>query len=111
MQRTFVKDVQEPWWSYIKSSHKIYEGRINKGDFHDTVIGDIFVFTNAGRSIKTVLVKKYLFTDFTAYLTQLGLAFTLPGVETIEEGLAVYSRYFDLNDPRGVVTLEILVLD
>ena len=42
----YVKNLSEPWFSLIHEGEKTIEGRLNKGDFANMVVGDIIVFTN-----------------------------------------------------------------
>ena len=98
----YEKNLSEPWFSLIKLKNKIVEGRLNKGDFANMNVGDFIVFTNNELGFErkfTVEIKKITYYDnFQLYLENESLEKCLPGIDSMEEGLNVYYKYYSKND-------------
>jgi len=98
----YEKNLSEPWFSLIKLKNKIVEGRLNKGDFANMNVGDFIVFTNNELGFErkfTVEIKKITYYDnFQLYLENESLEKCLPGINSMEEGLNVYYKYYSKND-------------
>jgi ASC-1-like (ASCH) protein len=108
---SYKKTLSEPWFSLIKLGIKKVEGRLNKGDFKEMKIGDSVTFTNNDfkeREFTIQVVKKTEYKSFDEYLSKEGLETTLPGIDTIEEGLSVYYKYFSKEDEKtyGVIAVS-----
>ena len=101
--------VSEPWFGYIKSGEKTIEGRKNKGDFKKMQPGDIVKWICSDDSILTEITGKRSYKTFKEYLETEGLNKCLPGVETIEAGVAIYHKYYTLEDEAeyGALAIEI----
>ena len=99
---TFEKELSEPWFSLTKYKIKKVEGRLNKGDFSKMQIGDSIFFTNNDlgfeRSFLIKIKKISNYETFEEYLKNEGLEKTLPTVESIEDGIKVYYKYYTKND-------------
>lgn len=96
-------NVSEPWFGHIKSGAKTIEGRLNKGGFreiHEAFLarnsGQLILTVNgdAGDSVKAEIVDVVGYASFWDYLSQEGLARTLPGIARIEEGVDVYREFY-----------------
>ncbi|KAM0069655.1 putative PUA-like superfamily protein [Helianthus debilis subsp. tardiflorus] len=89
----FELHVQEPFFSQLKDGHKTIEGRC------------------AGRlnryDIKKVDV--HLYASFSDMLAAEGLAKVLPGVDTIEEGIQIYRKFYSEEREKSNGVLAILV--
>ncbi len=98
----YEKNLSEPWFSLIKLKNKSVEGRLNKGDFANMNVGDFIVFTNNELGFErkfTVEIKKITYYDnFQLYLENESLEKCLPGIDSMEEGLSVYYKYYSKND-------------
>lgn len=108
--------VQQPWFRFLQRGEKTVEGRLNKGTFAKVRVGDVLVVRNAtvtttARTGAVVLVvtdvKRY--DSFQTYLSQEGLARTLPGIQSIADGVAVYRRFYPAEDEarHGVLALHV----
>ncbi len=105
----WTKQVQEPWFSLIKSGQKTIEGRLNKGDFAKMQPGDYVTWTNGPLSVKTQITAIYHHNTFATYLKARTLRACLPGVATIAEGVKIYHKYYSRDDERkfGVLAIEL----
>ena len=111
--------MSEPWFSRIRARTKTVEGRLNKGKFTEMRVGTVVVVsktasTSHSRSPKVVAVvtKVVRYATFDQYLSQEGLAATLPGVPTIDQGVAVYRQFYApaLEKQHGIVAIHLEVL-
>jgi ASC-1-like (ASCH) protein len=98
----YTKHLSEPWFSLIKLRKKRVEGRLNKGDFSLMKKGDLITFYNDDLGFYrsyTVIIKNINHYDtFHEYLETETLKRSLPGIDTIEEGISVYRKYFSKED-------------
>jgi ASC-1-like (ASCH) protein/superfamily II DNA or RNA helicase len=101
--------VSEPWFGYIKSGEKTIEGRKNKGDFKKMEIGDIVKWIRGDDSTLTKIIGKRSYSTFKEYLEAEGLDKCLPGIKTIEDGVAIYYKYYTPKDEAeyGALAIEI----
>ena len=80
------------------------EGRLNKDYFTTLQKGDIITFVNYEFGFKRKLNVKVVdishYNTFRSYLQTQGLDFCLPGIDTIEEGLNIYYKYYNINDEK-----------
>ena len=108
-------NVSQPWLRHIQEGRKNVEGRLNKGKFAEMAVGTILVIGGKSNSkaAKTVAVvtkiRKYV--SFEEYLTQEGLANTLPGVKTIKDGVDTYHKFYSVEDENkyGVLAIHLLL--
>lgn len=107
-------NVQDPWFSHIAAKRKSIEGRLNKGTFAGLTKGQALNIKGPdGRTVRAVVRRIRRYDSFAAYLSQEGLRKTLPGVATIDEGVAVYRRFYTEEAERqhGVLAIRLKVLD
>ncbi len=111
--KIITKNVSEPWFSLIKCQLKKVEGRLLKGDFLNINKGDHIVWTNHDlgfpRSCTTKISSIHHYNSFKDYLKSEGLNKCLPGIDNLEEGLAIYYKYFTTNQEKknGVVAFRL----
>ena len=95
---TYTKNLSEPWFSLIKIGAKKCEGRLNKGEFSEMKKGDIIIFTNNDfefpRSFKCKITSSCNYNSFKEYLENETLKKCLPGIDTIDEGVKIYYKYY-----------------
>jgi ASC-1-like (ASCH) protein len=89
-----VMNVQNPWFNYIKEGHKTIEGRLNKGKFANLKVGDIVVWENAGKKIRTKLTRIEHYKSFSDMIINEGLRNVLPGKKTLNDGINVYRGFY-----------------
>lgn len=110
--REYTKVVSEPWFTLIKLGLKAVEGRLKRGEFDDMRVGDRIKLVNSDLGFKRefiVMIEWITYYDnFADYLEAEGLTGTLPGVDTMEEGLAVYYKYYTEEDEKkyGVIAMK-----
>ena len=111
----YIENVSEPWFSLILLGLKIVEGRKNKGRFKDMKVGDIVEWKNNDfmpRSVLTEIVGKAEYPTFREYLETEGLEKCLPSIQSIDNGLDVYYKYYTKEDEKefGVVAIRLKVI-
>ena len=98
----YTKNVSEPWFSLIKLGLKTCEGRLNKGDFKIMKKGDILKFVNNDfgfpRMIKCRITSVNIYDSFKDYLKNESLKKCLPGIDTINNGIKIYYKYYSSVD-------------
>lgn len=98
----YEKNLSEPWFSLIKLKIKTVEGRLNKGDFANMKIGDSIIFTNDElgfkRRFKVEIKNITCYENFHEYLENETLEKCLPGIDSMEDGLIVYYKYYSKKD-------------
>jgi ASC-1-like (ASCH) protein len=99
---TYTKHLSEPWFSLIKIGAKKCEGRLNKGDFSEMKKGDFIIFENNDfgfpRSFRCKITSIHDYSSFQNYLESETLEKCLPGIDTIEEGVSIYYKYYSMED-------------
>lgn len=99
---TYTKHLSEPWFSLIKLGIKKCEGRLNKGDFSEMKKGDFIIFENNDfgflRSFRTKITSINNYESFENYLENEKLESCLPGIESMEEGISIYYKYYKKED-------------
>lgn len=122
-RQTTHLNVQEPWFSKIKQGRKTIEGRlcsekiasIRKGDFLTIGLSQTNSdneknnLVNLVRAIVKDVVK---YPSFDKYLSQEGLKATLPGVQTIQEGVNIYRKFYpeDKEKKLGICAIHLLLI-
>ena len=107
----YTKKVSEPWFSLMKLGLKKCEGRLNKGDFSKMKKGDTITFSNEKRFFNCVITSIHHYKTFETYLQKEGLEKCLPSIDTIEEGVGVYHKYYSKEDENkfGILAIRIRI--
>jgi ASC-1-like (ASCH) protein len=102
-------NVQEPYFSFIKEEKKTVEGRLNKGKFSDIKVGDICVINN---KIEVEVIGKRHYKTFQEMISVEGIKKVIPNVDSIEEAVAVYYKFYtkEKEIEHGVIAIEIKIL-
>jgi ASC-1-like (ASCH) protein len=116
MSKTINKNISEPWFSLIKLGLKTVEGRLNKGDFTILNKGDCIQIVNTELgfmryyTIKITSVHKY--KSFKEYLEKEKLEKCLPGIDTIEDGIKVYYKYYSKEDEDkyNIIAIRFIIM-
>ena len=116
MSKLITKDISEPWFSLIKVGLKTVEGRLNKGDFASLTKGDCIKVDNIelgfmrNYTIKITSIHKY--TSFKEYLEKEKLEKCLPGIDTIEDGIKVYYKYYlkEAEDKYKIIAIRFKIV-
>ena len=107
----YKKNLSEPWFSLIKLKLKKYEGRLNKGDSANMKKGDILIFENNDFGFLRVIrceirsVKKY--DTFRSFIEDKTLKKCLPSIDTIDNGVKIYYKYYTKQDEEKYKILSI----
>lgn len=88
----FELHVQEPYFSQLRAGVKSVEGRCAVGNYNRIAPGALLLF-NKCLLLKVQKVNRY--STFSEMLKVESLSKVLPGVETIEEGVQVYRKFYD----------------
>eukprot|EP00056_Hartaetosiga_gracilis_P019372 m.13841 g.13841 ORF g.13841 m.13841 type:complete len:115 (-) comp7645_c0_seq1:163-507(-) len=105
--------VSEPWFSLIKLGLKVVEGRLNVGKWAGLSIGDEITFFNDDfgfeRRCTVKVMETRTYPSFSSYLKEEGLASTLPGVESLDEGVQIYRKYYSKSDEmkHGIIAIQL----
>jgi ASC-1-like (ASCH) protein len=111
----YRKHLSEPWFSLIKTGLKKCEGRLKKGDFAEMKKGDYIIFENSDvgfkREFRVKITSIHNYNSFGDYLSMETLEKCLPGVNTMEEGLSIYYKYYSKQDEEKykIVAIRIKV--
>ena len=114
----YRKGVGEPWFTLIKQGKKTSEGRLDKGDFSKFAEGDIVIWENGTRKVKTKIVKVIRYKTLYQMIKEERLKNVLPesGIKTIQEGVDKVYRYPPVNYTEekekkyGVLAIRIKVV-
>jgi ASC-1-like (ASCH) protein len=108
--------LQEPWFSLIKNGTKTIEGRLSRGLYATFQVGEVIVWKNDSDSsalpFQTLIKRISKYDSFRQMLEQEGIEHVLPTVASIEEGVAVYRRFYSEEQEKEhkVLAIEINVL-
>ena len=96
----------------IAAGVKTCEGRLWKGDFRAMGAGDVLEFHHGNRSCRVLIVGMSMYDTFEAYLIGEGLDRCLPGIGSVEDGVAVYHQYYSEKEEHlyGVVGIRMELL-
>ena len=111
----YVKSVSEPWFTLIALGIKKVEGRLDKGSFSQMESGNIVEWTNSDfgmRKVITRITRKTKYASFREYLEAEGLSNCLPGITSVDMGVAIYHKYYEPVEEvvNGVLAIELEVL-
>lgn len=113
-------NVSQPWFGHVKSGRKTVEGRLDKGKFADVRAGTVLLIrrsssnsnsnSNSSKPVVAVVADVRRYDSFESYLSAEGLNRTLPGVQTIADGVSVYRQFYTEQDERkhGVLAIQIV---
>lgn len=105
--------IDDPWFGYIKEGRKTVEGKIAKGKALKMIVGcNLEISGNSGAVIRAQVTAVRRYGSFREYLSTEGLETTLPGITSINEGLAVYHKYYapGIDAQLGVLAVEMMVI-
>lgn len=104
---------QEPWFSMLRDQRKPVEGRKNSPAYQKIQVGDLinFFWRDSNFTARVVTINKYL--TLKNYLEAETLERALPGINSIEEGLAIYKQWNSDEEiaKYGFLGIQIQVLD
>ncbi len=111
----YTKHLSEPWFSLIQLGIKKCEGRLNKGDFSMMKKGDYIKFQNNDfgfdREFRVKITSIHNYNSFEEYLQKETLSKCLPTIDTIDNGVAIYRKYYKKEDEEKykIIAIRIIV--
>lgn len=90
---TFNIHCKDPWFSLIRQGVKPVEGRKNTHTYKKIKVGDHINFTNGEESFVALVTEIRNYASLEEYFSDVTLEKALPGVKTVEEGLAIYHEW------------------
>lgn len=112
----YKKNLSEPWFSLIKLGLKKYEGRLNKGDFAKMKKNDVLEFSNNDfgfiRTVRCKIKSVKIYDTFRLFLEDKTLQKCLPGIDTIDNGVKIYYKYYNKHDENTykIISIRMKVL-
>ena len=110
---TYHNHRAEPYFTFIKNGQKTFEGRIRKGWYRLAKPGDHIIIYNEEEtdSIEVIVKNVRPYVSMREMLEREPLKKLLPDVETIEQGIKVFKRFYTDEQERefGVVAIEIQI--
>ena len=100
-----VLNVQEPYYSFIKSGKKVVEGRLGKSKYSSLKPGDLIKINDL--EVEVTSLRSY--PSFGDMLTHEGIERVIPDAKSLEEAVDVYYRFYKKADEErfGVVGISI----
>ncbi|PSS24056.1 Zinc finger protein like [Actinidia chinensis var. chinensis] len=102
----FELHVQEPFFTQLKDGLKTVEGRCAVGNYNRIASGSLILF-NKCLVLQVQDVHRY--ASFSEMFGAGSLTKVLPGVETIEEGVQIYRKFYSEEKERSNGVLAIVV--
>ncbi len=90
---------QEPWFSLLKNGQKPVEGRKNSPLYQKIKVGDHIIFFEGSKSFEALVTGINKYNSVEEYLKSETLERALPGIASIQEGLAIYHSW---NTPQDI---------
>lgn len=103
-----VKHISQPWFDYILSGKKTYEGRINMGFWKNLTPGSRFCITDGTKRQDVEVEEVLYFRDFEEAWNALR-GTLLPGVDTKEDAILLYESYYSESEVKthGVIAIKL----
>lgn len=101
----------EPYFTFLKNGQKTIEGRVRKGWYRNVKPGDeIEVYNEEEMDKVLVLVKRVAqYQSIREMLAKEPIKKLLPDVDTVEQGVNVYRKFYTLEQEQqfGMVAIEV----
>ena len=99
--------VKEPWGSMILSGEKTAEGRLDVDKWSEIQAGDtLTIKLDNGSHIERTVSRVDRYPDIRSALEK-DLSKLLPGIQSVEDGLAIYSDFYDIRRPFVSIHMRI----
>lgn len=107
--------LSNPWWALVHDGTKSIEGRVNDAKKQMMCIGDHITFDDdlEQQSFTAEIIDRTVYPDFKSMILGSGLKNILPGVHSVEDGVAIYNSfpcYADLVQQHGAVAFHLKVV-
>jgi ASC-1-like (ASCH) protein len=100
-------NVDDIWFSHILEGRKTIEGRLCKGKYKFIKRDDDIIIN---QKLRKNISNVRFYPSFEEYLRNEELNNCLPGIETIEEGIMIYRKFYTKKDEKtyGIVAIELM---
>jgi ASC-1-like (ASCH) protein len=109
--KIYKNHITEPYFSFLKNRQKNIEGRIREGLYKEVVLGDHIVVCNNEEtdSVEFLVKDVRRYVSFQEMLEKEPFKKILPDVESINEGIGIYKKFYDPAEEKefGVVAIEV----
>jgi ASC-1-like (ASCH) protein len=107
--KTWIIDVQSRWFLELRSGDKTVEGKRDSKTWSGMKVDDLINFRCEGQYLLLRIVDLRRYKTLKRYLTIEGLGRTLPGVLTLEEGIALYHEFWTEEEIKrdGILAIEV----
>jgi ASC-1-like (ASCH) protein len=103
---TFTITIKQPWFDLIKNGRKTVEGRLNSGLFSKLRIGDKIKWIHKKLIHETTIIFLHKYKSFKDMLEAETMEKTLPTINDISKGVAIYRQYYSEDkEKKGVIAL------
>ncbi len=96
----------EPWFSFIENGTKTVEGRCGK-EYENFKFGDKIIFNNEENTTERYIRKIVRYPDFATMLDCEGLGNCLPGIESMEKAIEIYTSIYGETEPIFAFRLDL----
>ena len=113
---SYIKNIKNkpltPWLDCIENGIKTYEGRLNVGFWSKVKVGDVIIFDDGNKKVKTRITELKYYKTFVDAFGDLGNKLVPINNVTKEHVKKLYNEYFsdDKINQFGVVAVGITVL-
>lgn len=108
---TYHNHRAEPYFTFAKNGQKTVEGRIGKSWYRNVLPGDRIIVSNNEEtdSFEVEVVDVRLYATIREMLENEDLKKVLPDVDTVEQGVRAYRRFYTEEQEKefGVVAIEV----
>ncbi len=105
-------ELERRWFEEMMKERKIIEGRLWDEKRKKIKVGHVIMFVSENERIFAEVQSIRLYPNFEEMIVNEGLERVLPGVETVEEALKIYRKYYGEREvyKYGVVALEVRLM-
>ena len=105
-------ELERRWFEEMIKERKIVEGRLWDEKRKRIKVGHVIMFVSENERIFAEVQSIRLYPNFKEMIVNEGLERVLPGVETVEDAIKVYRKYYGEQEEYkyGVVALELRLL-
>jgi len=108
---TYQNHRREPYFTFLKNGQKTIEGRIKKGWYELIKPGDHIIVHNEEEtdSVEVLVKDVRTYISIKEMLEQENIKNILPDVETVEQGIGVYQKFYTKEQQKefGVIAIEV----
>lgn len=109
---SFIKELDDPWFSLVIFGIKTCEAFLNKDDWKRIKNDDIVIFLNKNfqilRKIKIKVIHVSYYLKINKYLESESIKKCLPGINNIKDGVNIYRKYIPETEENnyGIVSVS-----